>query len=221
MGSDNKPQNPRFLSKDEIKKEIDNFTIELFQKNKNIDGCLSKIDFHRIVNGLIDNSMINIIFDICSSKNDKLTKDDFLYFYALLKTKSYEAKINFLLYFIFEKNTILKKETYIFLAKKYYKNSLFLSRLFLDIGIINNDAIEKEKILEYIKNNYRQDLENYILNNEISGIYEEDNANIYQKNDYFIIDNNPNISEKYYNRYIDKKNQILSLYKKTCLCLSK
>ena len=221
MGSDNKPQNPRFLSKDEIKKEIDNFTIELFQKNKNIEGCLSKIDFHRIVNGLIDNSMINIIFDICSSKNDKLTKDDFLYFYALLKTKSYEAKINFLLYFIFEKNTILKKETYIFLVKKYYKNSLFLSRLFLDIGIINNDAIEKEKILEYIKNNYRQDLENYILNTEISGIYEEDNANIYQKNDYFIIDNNPNISEKYYNRYIDKKNQILSLYKKTCLCLSK
>ena len=67
-----------------------------------------------------------------------------------------------MLYFIFEKNTILKKETYIFLAKKYYKNSLFLSRLFLDIGIINNDAIEKEKILEYIKNNYRQDLENYI-----------------------------------------------------------
>ena len=61
MGSDNSPQKERYLSKDEIKKEADNFIIDLFQKYKNYEGVLSQNDFNRIVNGLIDSSTITQI----------------------------------------------------------------------------------------------------------------------------------------------------------------
>ena len=145
MGSDNSIEKQRFLTKDEIKKESDNFILELFQKNKGVEGDISKNDFNRMTNGLIDNDIINIIFQLCSSKNDKLSKNDFKYFYALLKTKSIDAKINFLLYFIFEKNTELESSVYISLVKKYYINSHPLYEIFLNNNIIINQVIEKKK----------------------------------------------------------------------------
>ena len=154
MGSDNSPRKERYLSKDEIKKETDNFIIDIFQKYKNFEGVLSQNDFNRIANGLINNSTINIIFRFCSSKNDKLTKNDFLYFFALLKTKSFDAKINFLLYFVFEENIIIKKETYISLVNKYYKNSLLLIKIFLDNNIVDEEIVEKEKVIKFILNSF-------------------------------------------------------------------
>ena len=58
MGSDNSIEKQRFLTKDEIKKESDNFILELFQKNKGVEGDISKNDFNRMTNGLIDISII-------------------------------------------------------------------------------------------------------------------------------------------------------------------
>ena len=40
------------------------------------------------------------IIQICGSKKDKMTNEDFLYFYALLNTSSFKGKLNFLLDFI-------------------------------------------------------------------------------------------------------------------------
>ena len=228
MGSDNTPQKERYLSKEEIKKEADIFIKDLFQKYKNIDGCLSKNDFRRITNGLIDSRIINKIFKICSSKNDKLSKGDFKYFYALLKTKHFDAKINFLLYFIFGENTVILKETYISLVKKYYENSKLLIDIFLNNNIINNEVIEKVKVLEFIKSNYKKQIENYKLNNEISNlnsieeeednISQKDNININEKNNLSISNDNSiyNIS-----KYTYEINPILSLTKNTCICLTK
>ena len=189
-----------YLTKDEIKKETDNFMLEIFQKNKNIEGNLSKIDFNRITNGLIDNSIINIIFQICSSKNDRLSKNDFKYFYALLKTKNFDAKINFLLYFIFEKNVVIGVQNYLYLVKKYYEKSPALYGIFLNSNIINNEIIEKKNVFEFIKINFKPQIENFIFNKEIS-IYS--NIDIAEEN---IINNNL---------------QILSLSKNFCNCLSK
>ena len=56
MGSNNTPKKQRYLSIDEIKKENNNFIIDLFQKYKNFEGFLSKSDFIRITNGLIDSN---------------------------------------------------------------------------------------------------------------------------------------------------------------------
>ena len=200
MGSENSQENQRYLTKDEIKKETDNFMLEIFQKNKNIEGNLSKIDFNRITNGLIDNSIINIIFQICSSKNDRLSKNDFKYFYALLKTKNFDAKINFLLYFIFEKNVVIGVQNYLYLVKKYYEKSPALYGIFLNSNIINNEIIEKKNVFEFIKINFKPQIENFIFNKELS-IYS--NIDIDEEN---IINNNL---------------QILSLSKNFCNCLSK
>ena len=200
MGSDNSIEKQRFLTKDEIKKESDNFILELFQKNKGVEGDISKNDFNRMTNGLIDISIINIIFQLCSSKNDKLSKNDFKYFYALLKTKSIDAKINFLLYFIFEKNTELESSVYISLVKKYYINSHPLYEIFLNNNIIINRVIEKKNVFEFIKNNFKQRIENYVFNKELS-IY-----------------SNIDLEEE---KIIDNNHKILSLPKNTCICLTK
>ena len=200
MGSDNSQEKHRYLTKEEIKKETDNFVLELFQKNKNIEGNISKIDFNRITNGLIDNGIIKIIFQLCSSKNEKLSKNDFIYFYALLKTKSFDAKTNFLLYFIFGKNTLLETSEYISLVKKYFVNSPSLYEIFLNNNIINNQVIEKEKVFEFIKNNFKSKIENFVFNKEIS-IY-----------------SNINLEEE---KIIDSNHKILFLPKNTCNCLTK
>ena len=200
MGSDNSQEKQRYLTKEEIKKETDNFVLELFQKNKNIEGNISKIDFNRITNGLIDIGIIKIIFQLCSSKNERLSKNDFKYFYALLKTKSFVAKSNFLLYFIFGKNTALETSEYISLVKKYYMNSPSLYEIFLNNNIINNQVIEKENVFEFIKNNFKSKIENFVFNKEIS-IY-----------------SNINLEEE---KIIDSNHKILFLPKNTCNCLTK
>ena len=228
MGSD-APQKQRYLTKDEIKKESDNYIIDLFQKYKNFEGVLSKDDFNRITNGLIDINIINIIFEICSSKDDKLSKNDFLYFYALLKTKSFESKINFFLFFIFEQNTIIQKEIFISLVKKYYENSLILSKIFLDDYIINNEIIEKEKVFEFIKNNFEPQIKNYKLNKEILSINNDDNKieeeeeekrekNNDELNNIISEENNAIFDDDITN---DNKRILLHISKKNCSCLAK
>ena len=115
--------NQRYLTNEEIntvlnqQKSLKN----IFDQLKNADGVFSLEELRAITLGLIDEYILKRIINICGTREIGMSCPDFLYFYALLKTKSYEAKINFLLYFIFEKNTILKKETYIFLVKKYYQ----------------------------------------------------------------------------------------------------
>ena len=226
MGSDNTVEKQRFLSKEEIKKETNNFIIDLFQKYKNFEGVLSKNEFIRITNGLLDINTINIIFKICSSKDDKLSKNDFIYFYSLLRTKSFEAKINFLLYFLFEENSSLKRETYISLVKQYYKRAFSLYKIFLNKNIINNEMIEKEQVFGFIKTNYKSFIENYKLNDEIFGFGYLQEDTIGKDNNTSVYSNTTSeISEKDFllknNENNSNKNPILLFPKKNCLCLGK
>ena len=169
MGSDNVVSEPKikYLPESEIKIENSFFLRDLFNKYKNSDGFINQIGLSKMTNYLIDKSTLDIIIKICGSRNNKLIYSDLLYFYALLKTKRFDAKLNFILYFIFMTNEHLNKEIYISLVKKFYKISNLLSSILLNENIINNDKIEKSKVFEYIKDNFKEEIENYQLNKEI------------------------------------------------------
>ena len=157
----------KYLSDTEINKENNLFLRELFMKYKNYNGAITPFALSRMLNNLIDDSILNKIFEFCSSKDNTLIYNDFLYFYTLLKTKSFNAKMNFILYFIFSNELSITKDVYIYNVKKYYHNSYLLYKTLLNENIINDNKIEKEKVFNYIKNNYRIDIENYQLNKQI------------------------------------------------------
>ena len=86
------------------------------------------------------------------------------YFYSLLVTPSFEAKLNFLLDFIFIKNNKLPKEKYIKKVNIYFENSKKLTDIFLDKNLIDdNNVLSREKVYLFISKNYQEDLSNYTL----------------------------------------------------------
>ena len=209
MGSDNIiEQKPKLLHNNDIIKENSSFLANLFMKYKNYDGLITKVGFNKMTNGLIDRQIIDEIFEICSSKDKKFIYNDFVYFYALLKTKLFGPKLNFLLYFIFSKNNSLTKEKYISSVKFYYHNSDLLY-LFLDENIINNDKIEKEDVFNYIKENFEEEIVNYELNREICKFDVDP-----------VEENEIGNEEKKILRKNSYNNHILSNDKPFCLCLS-
>ena len=83
---------------------------------------------------------------------------------------------------------------------KYYINSHPLYEIFLNNNIIINQVIEKKNVFEFIKYNFKQRIENYVFNKELS-IY-----------------SNIDLDEE---KIIDNNHKILSLPKNTCICLTK
>ena len=211
MGSDNVivEQKPKYLPKSEIVKENNYILRDLFNKYKNYDGNINLLGLSKMTNNLIEKSTLEIIIKICCSKENKLLYIDFLYFYALLKTKIFDAKLNFILYFVFAGNAFDMKDNYIFNVKKFYQNSYFLSKILLNEFIINKEIIEKENVYNFIKNNYKEEFEKYQLNKEICNFSldqeEEQKEEIKEEN---------NISRKNsFNKHI------LINTNKYCLCL--
>ena len=153
MGSDNSvlESKPKYFPQTEIAKENTFFLRDLFINNKNSDGYIDQLGLSHITNNLIDKPTLEIIFQICASRNKKLSYNDFLYFYSLLKTKTFYAKLNFIIYFIFIKDENLSKYIYIKNVNKYYKRSYLLSKILLNENIINTDIIEKKKFLILLK----------------------------------------------------------------------
>ena len=133
MGSSAIYRTKNYLDKNEIDKlsSKNNYINSVFSKEKNSDDCLTIKELNTLTNGLISEKILKKIIHICGSKKDKLTLDDFCYFYALLTTSSFEAKLNFLLDFIFIKNDKLPKEKYINKVKKYFYGSKLLTDIFL------------------------------------------------------------------------------------------
>ena len=214
MGTDisTKEKKRKFLSDSDLIKENNNYLRELFLKYKNFDGLINQNGLYRMTNGLIDKSILEIIFKICSTKENKLLYNDLLYFYALLKTKSFDAKMNFLLYFIFSDNSIITKEIYKNKVKKYYQNSYQLYKIFLNENIIlNNNKIEKTKVFNYIKNNFKEDIENYQLNKDITNLnYDLENEPPIEQKDKQEENHEENQEEKQVERIdSDKTNMIL------------
>ena len=165
----------RYLSKEEISL-INNLEVNLndtIDKYKNSDGVITVKELKNISKGLLSNSICKKIIKICG-KDGKLTNEDFFYFYALLKTDSFKAKLNFILDFIFFKSNKLDKNTYIYRATKYYNKSPNLLNILIDDNLVqNNEFFEKDEIYEYIKKNFYDEIINYTLLNE------DDNNNIY------------------------------------------
>ena len=233
MGSSAVLRSKTYLEKTEIEKiSSTNRNINLvFTREKNVDGLLTIKELNNITNGLINYKILKKIIQICGSKRGKLTYDDLCYFYALLTTSSFEAKINFLLDFIFIKNDKLKKEKYIKKINKYFTGSDFLTKIFLEEKLINNSSnLTREDIFSYIEKNYKKEIEDYSLyinktkinysnlnnSNEIENITTDRNDN--NDDNTFIITNNKakynsNASLSSVNIAIVKNDQFESLSK--------
>lgn len=165
MGSSAVLRTKTHLEKSEIEKISKNSNIDnVFKKEKNVDGFLTIKELKTTTNGLVDEKILKKIIQICGSKKDKMTNEDFLYFYALLNTSSFKGKLNFLLDFIFIKNDYLSKEKYIHKINKYFSNSDLLIKIFLDNELIQNSKdISREKVYSFIEKNNKSDLEEYPL----------------------------------------------------------
>ena len=183
MGSSAVLRTKTHLEKKEIEKISKNSNIEnLFQKAKNVDGVLTIKELKNTTNGLVDEKILKKIIQICGSKKDKMTSEDFLYFYALLNTSSFKGKLNFLLDFVFIKNDNLEKEKYIHKINKYFSNSELLIKIFLDDELIKNSKdISREKVYSFIEKKYKSDLDEYPLyinnKNNFSNISKDNTKN--------------------------------------------
>ena len=155
-----------YLSKEEIEKLTSKNSINIiqsFKKQKNSDGLLTTNELNIITYGLINQKIRKKIIQICGSKLDKLNFDDLCYLYSLLNTNSLEARLKFLLDFIFIKKNKLPNDKYIHKVKKYFKGSDFLQNIFLDQNILSKGKQEMGNVYNYIKNNFSEDLKKYYL----------------------------------------------------------
>ena len=166
MGSSAVLRTKTHLEKKDIEKILNkNSHIEnVFAKAKNVDGYLTIKELKTTTNGLVDEKILKKIVQICGSKKDKMTNEDFYYFYALLNTSSFKGKLNFLLDFIFIKNDNLQKEKYMHKVNKYFSNSELLINIFLDKELIKNAKdISREKVYSFIEKNHKINIEEYPL----------------------------------------------------------
>ena len=174
MGSSAIFRKKTYLEKEEIDKIAckNNLINAAFARVTNKDEFLNAKGLNTLTNGLINKKIIKKIIQICGSKKEKLTLDDFCYFYALLNTSSFEAKLNFLLDFFFIKTDKLTKEKYIHKVYKYFSDSEFLIDIFLDKKIVENTPeISRDNVYSYIEKNRKNDLSSfslYINNNNLS-----------------------------------------------------
>ena len=124
----------KYLTKEEIEVDVSRniYLLPIFKKIKNSDGLLTTNELNTITYGLINPKIRKKIIQICGSKIDKLNLEDLCYFYSIINTTSYEAKLNFLLDFIFIKKDKLPKEKYIHKVQKYFVGSSLLQSILLD-----------------------------------------------------------------------------------------
>ena len=196
--------NKKYLSKEDIKSinGLESSVNDIFNKYKNSDGVIAVNQLKNISKGLLSIPLCKKIIKICGSKNDKLTKEDLIYFFALLNTNKFDAKLLFLLDFIFCKKNKLDKNKYIHKVTKYYKQSKLLINILLNEKLINKfDVFEREEIIAYIKTEFYNDINEYKL-------YDRDG-------DSLKINSNKNEE--------GKNDDIINMYKnkfKFCNCLS-
>ena len=166
MGSSAVLRSKTHLEKTEIKEITlkNDYFISMQNNSKDEDKLISLKELNIMTNGIIKEKILKKIIQICGSVKDKLKQDDLAYFYSLLVTPSFEAKLNFLLDFIFIKNNKLPKEKYIKKVNIYFENSKKLTDIFLDKNLIeDNNTLSREKVYLFISKNYQEDLSNYTL----------------------------------------------------------
>ena len=202
MGNNSDYANEKYLSKEEIKSisNIESNIFDIFNQNKNSDGLITVKELKNISKGLLSISVCKKIVKICGNKNGKLTKDDLIYFFALLSTDSFKAKLNFLLDFIFYKKNKLNKDKYIYKVLKYYQQSTVLINILLNNDLLQNfEVFQKGEVYNYIKNNFYNEINDYKL-------FDDENSEI-----------------KNINNEIENENNIINIYDKKfkyCNCLN-
>ena len=208
----------KYLTQEEIDSIISKNVnlLPIFKKMKNSDGLLTTNELNIITYGLINPKIRKRIIQICGSKADKLNLEDLCYFYSLINTNSVEAKLNFLLDFIFIKKDKLSKEKYVHKVIKYFVKSQPLQSMFLDPKLLEKEKQEKNIVYKFIISNKLNEIKKYPL-------YKSENNSI-QENDINDDNNSKNIlllrsktnSTKYNNSYPveyhleGKKRQILN-----------
>ena len=194
MGTDSYDNN-RHLSNEEINIVLnENIQFKnLFDQIKNADGIFSIEELKAITIGLLDDYILKKIISICGTRELGMTCQDFLYFYALLNTASVQAKLDFILDFIFSEKKKIERDEYIINIKKYLYNSDVLLKIFLDEKIIkknenNNTPIEKLKrddVYNFVMKNHLEEFTNYKL-------FKKREIN-YQDNDLITTSENQNL----------------------------
>ena len=181
MGNDSEHETKRkYLSKEEIlsTKGINNIN-EIFNSYKNSKGIITIDEFKKLTRGLLNDSLCKKIFLICGSTPDKLTNHDLMYFFALLHTNSFEAKLNFILDFIFTKKNSLNIDKYIKKVHKYYNNSTVISNILLNKDLLNaKEQLEKKEVFNFIKINFFIEISKYELYTNIYNIEEKNEFNL-------------------------------------------
>ena len=199
----------KYLTKEEIEVDVSRniYLLPIFKKIKNSDGLLTTNELNSITYGLINPKIRKKIIQICGSKADKLNLEDLCYFYSLLNTSSYEAKLNFLLDFIFIKKDKLPKEKYIHKVKKYFVGSSFLQSILLDPKLLEKTKQDRNTVYKFIVANKLEDIKNYPLYiNENMGPFQDNEDDINSKDVLLLNSNtktnnsreiNPNLLEYY------------------------
>ena len=166
MGSSPVLKSSNHLSEKEINEIIikNEYIISLKINSKEEEKLISLKELNTLTNGIIKEKILRKIIQVCGSVKDKLTQGDFAYFYSLLVTPSFEAKINFLLDFIFIKKNKLPKEKYIKKVNIYFENSQKLTDIFLDKNLLENkNTLSRENVYAYISINHKESLTKYPL----------------------------------------------------------
>ena len=195
MGPDSYDNN-RQLSQEEINIVLnENIQFKnLFDQIKNADGIFSLEELKAITIGLLDEYILKKIISICGTRELGMTCQDFLYFYAILNTSSAQAKLDFILDFIFSEKKKVEKDEYILNIKKYLYNSDILLKIFLDEKILKKkienggggaERIKREDVYNFVMKNYSEEIINYKL-------FKKREIN-YQENDVVTVSDNQNL----------------------------
>ena len=172
MGNDSGQQTrPKYLTKEEIltTKGIENASV-LFNSYKNTKGIITLTEFNNLTRGLLNDSICKKIIRICGTGENKMSNYDLMYFFALLNTNSLNAKLNFILDFIFNKKDILDKKKYKKKVNKYYNKTPFLLNILLNKDLLDiKEQLEKKEVFNFIKINFSKEINNFKLytNNNI------------------------------------------------------
>jgi hypothetical protein len=91
-----------------------------------------------------------------------------MYFFALLNTNSFDAKLNFILDFIFTKKNILEIKKYKKKVNKYYNKSPDLLNILLNKDFLDEkEQIEKKETFNFIQNNFDKEINEFKFYNNI------------------------------------------------------
>ena len=203
MGSSESLRKKKYLTKEEIDDIISKNVnlLQIFKKMKNSDGLLTTNELNIITYGLINPKIRKKIIQICGSITDKLNLEDLCYFYSLLNTNSFEAKLNFLLDFIFIKKDKIPKDKYIHKVFKYLGKSPELLKIFLDSTLLAKEKQDRSTVYKFISSSKNEDIKNYPLYiNENMNIEIEKDDNDNNSKSILLLRSKTN-STKYNNSY--------------------